>query len=48
MRMHIAPLLPTVVAIIAVVLLIGLSLQLLRQPRVIGNLLAGVVIGPFC
>ena len=45
--MHIDPLLPTLVAIIAVVLLIGLSLQLLRQPQVIGYLLAGVVIGPF-
>ena len=45
--MHIDPLLPTLVAIIAVVLLIGLSLQLLRQPQVIGYLLAGVAIGPF-
>lgn len=45
--MHIDPILPTLVAIIAVVLLIGLSLQLLRQPQVIGYLLAGVAIGPF-
>lgn len=45
--MHIDPMLPTLVAIIAVVLLIGLSLQLLRQPQVIGYLLAGVAIGPF-
>lgn len=45
--MHIDPVLPTLVAIIAVVLLIGLSLQLLRQPQVIGYLLAGVAIGPF-
>ena len=45
--MHIDPLLPTLVAIIAVILLIGLSLQLLRQPQVIGYLLAGVAIGPF-
>ena len=45
--MHIDPLLPTLVLIIAVVLLIGLSLQLLRQPQVIGYLLAGVAIGPF-
>ena len=45
--MHIDPILPTLVAIIGVVLLIGLSLQLLRQPQVIGYLLAGVAIGPF-
>lgn len=45
--MHIDPILPTLVAIIGVVLLIGLSLQILRQPQVIGYLLAGVAIGPF-
>ena len=45
--MHIDPILPTLVAIITVVLFIGLSLQLLRQPQVIGYLLAGVAIGPF-
>jgi CPA2 family monovalent cation:H+ antiporter-2 len=45
--LHIDPVLPTLVAIIAVVLLIGLSLQLMRQPQVIGYLLAGVAIGPF-
>lgn len=45
--MHIDPILPTLVAIIAVVLLIGLSLQLVRQPQVIGYLLAGIAIGPF-
>ena len=45
--MHIDPILPTLVAIIAVVLLIGLLLQLTRQPQVIGYLLAGVAIGPF-
>jgi len=44
--MHIDPILPTVVAIIAIVLLIGLSLQLVRQPQVIGYLLAGIAIGP--
>ena len=45
--MHIDPILPTLVAIIGVVLLIGLSLQILRQPQVIGYLLAGVAIDPF-
>lgn len=45
--MHLDPSLPTVVAIIAVIMLIGLSLQLLRLPQVIGYLIAGVAIGPF-
>jgi CPA2 family monovalent cation:H+ antiporter-2 len=45
--MHLDPALPTLVAIITVILLIGLSLQLVRQPQVIGYLLAGVAIGPF-
>lgn len=45
--MHLDPLLPTLVAIIAVILLIGLSLQLMRQPQVVGYLLAGIAIGPF-
>lgn len=45
--MHLDPSLFTVVAIIAVILLIGLLLQLIRQPQVIGYLLAGVAIGPF-
>jgi len=45
--MHLDPSLPTLVAIITVVLLIGLTLQLIRQPQVIGYLLAGVAIGPF-
>jgi CPA2 family monovalent cation:H+ antiporter-2 len=44
--MHIDPILPTVVAIIAIVLLTGLALQLMRQPQVIGYLLAGIAIGP--
>ncbi len=45
--MHLDPALPTLVAIIAIILLIGLSLQLMRQPQVIGYLIAGVAIGPF-
>jgi CPA2 family monovalent cation:H+ antiporter-2 len=45
--MHIDPSLPTLVAIFAVIFLIGLVLQLIRQPQVIGYLLAGVAIGPF-
>ncbi len=45
--MHIDPLLPVIVAILCVVLLIGLSLQLLRLPQVIGYLFAGIAIGPY-
>jgi len=45
--MHLDPSLPPLVAIIAIILSIGLGLQLIRQPQVIGYLLAGVAIGPF-
>ena len=45
--MHLDPSLFTVVAIISVILLIGLLLQLIHQPQVIGYLLAGIAIGPF-
>ncbi len=45
--MHLDPIMPILVAIITIILIIGLSLQLLRQPQVIGYLLAGVAIGPF-
>lgn len=45
--MHLDPALPVMVAILAITLLIGLSLQLMRQPQVIGYLIAGVVIGPY-
>jgi len=46
-RMHLDPSLPLLVAVIAIILLIGLPLHLMRQPQVIGYLLAGVVSGPF-
>lgn len=45
--MHLDPSLPILVAILCVIVLIGLVLQLIHQPQVIGYLLAGVVIGPF-
>ena len=45
--MHLDPTLLTVVYLIAVVLAIGLVLQLLKQPQVLGYLLAGIAIGPF-
>lgn len=45
--MHIDPSLPGLVAITALILLIGLVLQLARQPQVVGYLLAGIAIGPY-
>lgn len=45
--MHIDPTLPVLVAITGVILFIGLLLQLMRQPQVIGYLIAGVAIGPY-
>ena len=42
--MHLDPSLPILVAITAVILLVGLLLQVARQPQVIGYLLAGVAI----
>jgi CPA2 family monovalent cation:H+ antiporter-2 len=45
--MHLDPSLPILVAITAVILLVGLLLQVARQPQVIGYLLAGVAIGPY-
>ena len=45
--MHLDPLLPIVVAIIGVIFMIGLILHLVKQPQVIGYILAGVAIGPF-
>lgn len=45
--MHLDPSLPLLVEIIGITLLIGLLLQLVRQPQVIGYLLAGIAIGPY-
>ncbi|MFT7619716.1 MAG: CPA2 family monovalent cation:H+ antiporter-2 [Planctomycetota bacterium] len=45
--MHIDPLLPTVTAIMFVVVIVGLVLRKLRQPSLIGYLLTGVLLGPF-
>lgn len=44
--MHLDPALPRLVAVILVVLILGGLLRLLRQPYVIGYLLAGVALGP--
>lgn len=44
--MHIDPALPVIVGAILSILLIGLALRTLRQPQIIGYLVAGLVIGP--
>ena len=44
--MHLDPLLPPLVGVIAVVLALGLLLQFFRQPQLVGYILAGIVIGP--
>ena len=44
--MHLDPLPPKLVGVILVVLAFGFVLRLLRQPYVIGHLLAGVLLGP--
>lgn len=44
--MHIDPALPTIVGAILAILLIGLVLRTLRQPQIVGYLVAGLVIGP--
>ena len=44
--MHIDPALPTIVGAILAILLIGLTLRTLRQPQIVGYLIAGLVIGP--
>lgn len=45
--MHIDPLIPPLVGVIAFILSIGLILQFLRQPQLVGYIVAGVVLGPF-
>ena len=44
--MHIDPLLPTLVGLVLAVLSLGFLLKWLRQPEIIGYLLAGVAVGP--
>jgi CPA2 family monovalent cation:H+ antiporter-2 len=44
--MHIDPALPVIVGAILAILLIGLALRTLRQPQIVGYLVAGLVIGP--
>ena len=45
--MHLDPSLPLLVEIIAITLLIGLLLHLIRQPQVVGYLIVGIAIGPY-
>lgn len=44
--MHLDPALPTVVLVVLLILLVSLVLKALRQPHVVGYLLAGVLLGP--
>ena len=44
--MHIDPMMPYLVGAILAVLLLGLILRSIRQPYVIGYLIAGIVLGP--
>lgn len=44
--MHIDPILPLVVGLIFIILMMGLFFKWLRQPEIIGYLIAGIIIGP--
>ena len=44
--MHLDPIMPYLVSAILAVLLLGLLLRALRQPYVIGYLIAGIILGP--
>ena len=45
-RMHLDPLMLKLVAALLVILVVGLGLRILKQPHVVGYLLAGVILGP--
>lgn len=44
--MHLDPLLPLIVGVVAVVLAIGMLLQFFRQPQLVGYIMTGIIIGP--
>jgi len=44
--MHLDPIFPTLVGALFVILLVGLFLQRLKQPHVVGYLLTGILLGP--
>ena len=46
--MHLDPIMPYLVGSILAVLILGLLLRSIRQPYVIGYLIAGIVLGPHC
>ena len=46
-RMHIDPVLPVIVGAILAILLIGFAMRALRQPQIVGYLIAGLLIGPY-
>jgi len=45
--MHMDPLLPSLVGVLFSILLLGLLLKSLRQPELLGYLIAGIIIGPY-
>ena len=44
--MHVDPLIPPMVGVIAVILIVGILLQAFRQPQLVGYIVAGIIIGP--
>ena len=44
--MHIDPALPAIVGVILAIFVIGFAMHVLRQPQIVGYLLAGLLIGP--
>lgn len=45
--MHIDPALPVIVGVILAILVIGFAMRALRQPQIVGYLVAGLLIGPY-
>ena len=45
--MHIDPALPVIVGVLLAILLIGFAMRALRQPQIVGYLVAGLLIGPY-
>jgi len=43
---HLDPAMPAAVGTLLVILLLGVALRALRQPHIIGYLLAGLLLGP--
>lgn len=44
--MHLDPVMPYLAGSILIVLLLGLTLRVIKQPYVIGYLIAGMILGP--